>query len=170
MSSRLESYSRSIYRQARRRALGRRSLSSTKSAKHAGCGTSALLGRCRSESQTTLHFVPLLPPAPPPPPWRGRAAEETYLRTGDRCHIGADGLLHVEGRIKDLIIINGRNIYPQASSARESRLSHRRRRRSRSQTAAMCIRSPGNDRPSLIGCFRPTDVCPTLVKHRMLCP
>lgn len=49
--------------------------------------------------------------SPPPPCIRGTG--ETYLRTGDRCHIDADGLLHIEGRIKDLIIINGRNIYPQ---------------------------------------------------------
>ena len=46
---------------------------------------------------------------------RGEAARSTtttYLRTGD---LGAiiDGELVITGRIKDLIILRGRNIYPQ---------------------------------------------------------
>lgn len=37
---------------------------------------------------------------------------ETYLRTGD-LGIKKDGELYIAGRIKDLIILNGRNYYPQ---------------------------------------------------------
>ncbi|CAM9909897.1 unnamed protein product, partial [Scytosiphon promiscuus] len=36
-----------------------------------------------------------------------------FLRTGDLCHMDSSGLLYVEGRLKDLIIVAGRNIYPQ---------------------------------------------------------
>ncbi len=43
------------------------------------------------------------------------AAEPKYLRTGDLGRIDAERLLYVEGRHKDLIITNGRNIYPQVT-------------------------------------------------------
>ena len=45
-------------------------------------------------------------------PAAASAAEGGYLRTGD---LGAviDGQLYVTGRVKDLLIIRGRNIYPQ---------------------------------------------------------
>lgn len=48
-------------------------------------------------------------PREPPPVW----ADLEFLRTGDLCRIDAEGLLYVEGRQKDLIIVAGRNIYPQ---------------------------------------------------------
>jgi acyl-CoA synthetase (AMP-forming)/AMP-acid ligase II len=43
---------------------------------------------------------------------RIKGGEGGYLRTGD---LGAlrDGLLHVTGRIKDMIVVAGRNLYPQ---------------------------------------------------------
>ncbi|CAB1113754.1 unnamed protein product [Ectocarpus sp. CCAP 1310/34] len=44
-----------------------------------------------------------------PPLW----ADFEWLRTGDLCRVDADGILYVKGRIKDLIIVAGRNIYPQ---------------------------------------------------------
>ncbi|CAM9690750.1 unnamed protein product, partial [Ectocarpus sp. 13 AM-2016] len=43
------------------------------------------------------------------PPW----ADLEFLRTGDLCRVDAEGLLYVEGRLKDLVIVAGRNIYPQ---------------------------------------------------------
>lgn len=38
-----------------------------------------------------------------------------FLRTGDlaRLEIGGSGRLFISGRIKDLIIVRGRNLYPQ---------------------------------------------------------
>ncbi|CAM9741072.1 unnamed protein product, partial [Ectocarpus fasciculatus] len=45
----------------------------------------------------------------PSPPW----ANSEFLRTGDLCRVDAEGLLYVEGRLKDLVIVAGRNIYPQ---------------------------------------------------------
>src|SRR4029079_6141135 len=38
-------------------------------------------------------------------------AEKTYLRTGDLGFV-RDGDLFVTGRVKDLIIVRGRNLYP----------------------------------------------------------
>ncbi|MGR9086847.1 MAG: aminotransferase class I/II-fold pyridoxal phosphate-dependent enzyme [Gammaproteobacteria bacterium] len=37
---------------------------------------------------------------------------KTYLRTGDLGFIDAEGELHVTGRIKDVIVLRGRNLYP----------------------------------------------------------
>jgi acyl-CoA synthetase (AMP-forming)/AMP-acid ligase II len=45
---------------------------------------------------------------PFPPPLK------TYLRTGDLGFL-YDGELFVCGRVKDLIIVRGKNIYPQVS-------------------------------------------------------
>lgn len=36
-----------------------------------------------------------------------------WLRTGDLCSMGADGYVRVEGRLKDVIIRGGENIYPK---------------------------------------------------------
>lgn len=42
-----------------------------------------------------------------------KEGEQSYLRTGDLGFFDNDGELYVSGRIKDIIIINGQNIYPQ---------------------------------------------------------
>ncbi|KAF7455817.1 Type I fatty acid synthase, partial [Cryptosporidium felis] len=42
----------------------------------------------------------------------GKISESKYLRTGDSGFI-LNGMLYISGRIKDLIIIRGRNFYPQ---------------------------------------------------------
>ncbi len=49
-------------------------------------------------------------------------AGRTFLRTGDLARIGNDGRLFIEGRLKDLIIVAGRNIYPQVWEGTSSRL------------------------------------------------
>ncbi|MCP3140915.1 MupA/Atu3671 family FMN-dependent luciferase-like monooxygenase [Pyxidicoccus xibeiensis] len=41
------------------------------------------------------------------------SGEGPYLRTGDLGFVNADGELFVTGRLKDLLIIRGRNLYPQ---------------------------------------------------------
>lgn len=51
-------------------------------------------------------------PRSPPPPW----ANSEFLRTGDLCRVDAEGLLYVEGRLKDLVIVAGRNVYPQVNN------------------------------------------------------
>lgn len=43
-----------------------------------------------------------------------------FLRTGDLCRIDADGLIYVQGRLKDLIIVRGRNIYPQVHEVNDT--------------------------------------------------
>jgi acyl-CoA synthetase (AMP-forming)/AMP-acid ligase II len=43
----------------------------------------------------------------------GDGARLPHLRTGDLGFIGDDGELYVTGRLKDLLIVRGRNIYPQ---------------------------------------------------------
>ena len=65
-------------------------------------GTSVAQGYWRRPDETRAEFGAVLPGEPGRP----------YLRTGD---LGAlvDGELVITGRIKDLIIIRGRNIYPQ---------------------------------------------------------
>ncbi|CAN0057304.1 unnamed protein product [Ectocarpus sp. 6 AP-2014] len=45
-------------------------------------------------------------PAPP-------LVDSDFLRTGDLCRVDTEGLLYVEGRLKDLVIVAGRNVYPQ---------------------------------------------------------
>lgn len=62
--------------------------------------------------------------------------EQCYLRTGDLGFIDENGNLFITGRAKDLIIIRGRNLYPQdieycTSRAHESLISD--------GTAAFCI-------------------------------
>ncbi|MGX5772062.1 fatty acyl-AMP ligase [Microbacterium trichothecenolyticum] len=65
-------------------------------------GTSVTQGYWRRPEQTATDFGATLAGVP----------DEVYLRTGD---LGAmiDGELVITGRLKDLIIVRGRNIYPQ---------------------------------------------------------
>ena len=48
-----------------------------------------------------------------PRAWRPGTTRARFLRTGDLGVIGDDGEVFVCGRLKDLIIIGGRNIHPQ---------------------------------------------------------
>lgn len=50
-------------------------------------------------------------PRSPAPTW----TDSEFLRTGDLCRVDTEGLLYVEGRIKDLVIVAGRNFYPQVN-------------------------------------------------------
>lgn len=65
-------------------------------------GTSVTQGYWRRPDETAAEFGATL----------AGVADEVYLRTGD---LGAmvDGELVITGRLKDLIIVRGRNIYPQ---------------------------------------------------------
>jgi len=54
--------------------------------------------------------------------WRNPAAsaevlEDGWLRTGDAGEIGADGSLAIRGRLKELIITGGLNVYPREVEA-----------------------------------------------------
>jgi amino acid adenylation domain-containing protein len=64
-------------------------------------GESVAAGYWRQPEATELFFKAQLPDRP-----------ETFLRTGDLGFL-QDGGLFITGRLKDLIIIRGRNLYPQ---------------------------------------------------------
>ena len=61
-------------------------------------GKSVAKGYWNKQHETNLNF-------------HNQLNEDVYLRTGDLGCI-KNGLLYITGRIKDLIIINGKNIYP----------------------------------------------------------
>ena len=51
----------------------------------------------------------------------GALAEDGWLHTGDIGHVDADGTLHVEGRIKDVIVTGGENVAaPEVEDALQS--------------------------------------------------
>jgi O-succinylbenzoic acid--CoA ligase len=52
----------------------------------------------------------------------GAVSEDGWLHTGDRGHVDPDGTLHVEGRIKDVIVTGGENV--AAPEVEEALLSH----------------------------------------------
>ncbi|NOY67925.1 MAG: fatty acyl-AMP ligase, partial [Deltaproteobacteria bacterium] len=65
-------------------------------------GPNVAVGYWEKADETARVFGARLPGFP----------EQTFLRTGDLGFV-SDGELFVTGRIKDMIIIRGRNFYPQ---------------------------------------------------------
>lgn len=61
-----------------------------------------------SKTDPRITRTPYPPPPPPHPPTR-----PTFLRTGDLARLDSGGRIYIAGRIKDLIIVRGRNLYPQ---------------------------------------------------------
>jgi acyl-CoA synthetase (AMP-forming)/AMP-acid ligase II len=43
---------------------------------------------------------------------RGALAADGWLHTGDRGRLADDGLLHIEGRLKEIIVTGGENVAP----------------------------------------------------------
>jgi len=43
----------------------------------------------------------------------GEKSDKAYLRTGDSGFLDEEGMLYITGRLKDTLIINGKNYYPQ---------------------------------------------------------
>ena len=56
----------------------------------------------------TEHHTHTIDPSPRAPPYR-----TAFLRTGDLARLDSGGRIYISGRIKDLIIVRGRNLYPQ---------------------------------------------------------
>ena len=52
----------------------------------------------------------------------GALGEDGWLHTGDRGHVEPDGTLHVEGRIKDVIVTGGENV--AAAEVEDALLAH----------------------------------------------
>ena len=79
--------------------------------------------------------------------------ERSYLRTGDLGFVQS-GELFVTGRIKDLIIVSGRNIYPQDVEAAVMRADpdapRRCRIRRRGRATGCCRRSHRKDFPGVV--------------------
>ena len=75
-------------------------------------GPSVAGGYWRRPEETARDFGGRLAPAAEPGV-ADAADVEPYLRTGDLGFADAAGRLFVTGRLKDLIILRGRNLYPQ---------------------------------------------------------
>ena len=60
---------------------------------------------------------------------RGALADDGWLHTGDRGRLDDAGRLHLEGRIKDLIVTGGENVAPALVEAALQRAPGGGRRR-----------------------------------------
>jgi acyl-CoA synthetase (AMP-forming)/AMP-acid ligase II len=76
-------------------------------------GPSIARGYWADPAASTAHFSARIPTCP----------EKRFLRTGDLGFL-RDGELYVTGRLKSLLIINGRNYYPQDIESTVSSLHH----------------------------------------------
>ena len=87
------------------------------------------------------------------------ADERRYLRTGDLGFIQR-GELFVTGRVKDLIIVNARNIYPQDVEATVGRAAPAVRR-----SVAFSVPGEGSERLVVLAEAGHRDVRPTISRR-----
>lgn len=87
--------------------------------KHSTTSPSKRTWTFRYSQKTRSSFANSKEPQQPMFRFQSRNAhwsKANFLRTDDLCRVDSAGFLFVEGRLKDLIIVAGRNIYPQVKS------------------------------------------------------
>lgn len=81
-------------------------------------GVDAGRGRCSCRRHVCSLWRALTAPPPrrPAAPPHCPAAQEGWMRTGDLATIDVQGYCNIVGRIKDMVIWGGENIYPRRAA------------------------------------------------------